>query len=142
MNFLNLKKILFFTPLLFLTVLLNGCLFNSTVTESTRVISVNFYSDNCLDCNDLKGKLIRMSFKFTLSPIVFLTYDKTSDKTKVDSEEKLKQAGIINEAHRDDGLRYAILYNAKTKEKLAQIDALDNETIIEDKIKNAIESVK
>jgi len=83
-----------------------------------------------------------MSFKFTLSPIVFILYDKTTDKSKVESEEKLKSASIIEQARKDDGLRFAILYNAKTKTKISEIDALESEEIIENKIKNAIESVK
>jgi hypothetical protein len=141
MNLYKIKKIFLLTFLLNFVLFLSACPFYNTVNESTKVILVSFHSDNCLDCNELKGKLSRMGFKFTLSPIVFIIYDKTTELTKVQSEEKLKGAGIIDEARKDDGLRYAILYNAKTKAKISQIDALESEESIENKIKNALESI-
>ena len=142
MNLFKLKSYILLLPLLLFGLFSSACTFNSTVNSNTKVIAVSFHSDTCQDCNELKAKMSKMSFKFTLSPVVFLVYDKTTDKTKVETEEKLKAAGIIDNARRDDGLRYAILYDAKTKAKIAQIEALDSEEVIENKIKNAIENAK
>lgn len=142
MNFDKIKKIFLFTTLLIFALFLIACPFNNTINENTKVIIVSFHSDDCSDCNVLKDKMNRMKFKFILSPVVFLVYDKTTDKTKVESESQLKLAGILEAARKDDNLRTAVLYNAKTKAKISQVEALDSEDIIENKIKNAVESVK
>jgi hypothetical protein len=123
--------------ILFLTIL-GGC----KSVENTQVISIGYHSDNCDDCNTLKSKMKSMNRKFIFSPIVFIKYDKTNANTKLTSEEKLKEWHMLEIAQRDDGLKYVILYDAKSKQTLKKIDYNDDADLIKSKIDQSLAATR
>ncbi len=83
-----------------------------------------------------------MNSKFARDPIVFIKYDKTSTSTINDAQDELKQWGMLDVAKKDDGLKYVILYNARTKEKITQINYDDDEQQVAAKIEEALRKIK
>jgi len=114
----------------------------SHTAENTDVVSIGYHSDDCQDCNTLKEKMKTMNSKFASEPIVFIKYDKTNASTIKDAQDELKQWGMLDVAKKDDGLKYVILYNARTKEKISQINYDDDEQQMATKIEEALRKVK
>lgn len=107
--------------------------------ENTKVISIGFHSDDCADCNALKSKMKKMNRAFFTSSIVFIKYDKTNAKSKAKSGAKLAKWGMLKIAQDVEGLKKVILYDAKTKAKIVQLDYTDSVDELERKIKEALE---
>jgi hypothetical protein len=122
----------------FLLALLGGC----KSLERTQVISIGYHSDNCEDCNTLKSKMKSMNRKFFFSPIVFIKYDKTNANTKLAAEGKLDKWNMLEIAQRDDGLKYVILYDAKSKQTLEKIAYSDEVELIKSKIERTLAATK
>ncbi len=126
----------------FLVCVFTGILLSSATTlheaKKVNIISVGYHSDHCADCNALKAKMKKMNMKFLSSPIVFIKYDKTSVATQKKAEKELAKWGMLEVAKRDDGLKYVILYNATTQEKLGQINYDDDIQVMEEKIRQAL----
>ncbi len=129
---MNLTKL--FLSLLILLVL-SG--FACRTKEDTRIISIGYHSDNCEDCNTLKSRMKKMNRVFLTASIVFIN-DKTTAKTKAKAEEKLKKWGMLEIAQKEGGLRKVIIYDALTKEKVAQLNYFDSEGELEKKIRRAL----
>lgn len=110
--------------------------------ENTDVISIGFHSDSCADCNALKSKMKKMNRRFFASPIVFIKYDKTNAKTQQKAEEKLERWGMLETAQQVVGLKKVILFNARTKEKIVQLDYTDSVDELEQKITDALAKAK
>ncbi len=106
--------------------------------SKVEVISIGYHSDHCEECNELKSKMKRMNRKFAFSSIIFIKYDKTSEKTKRKAEKKLLEWGMLEIARRDDGLKYVILYDATTKEKIVRLGAEDSVEELERKISSTL----
>lgn len=132
----------FLYTLTFSTLLITAVCSSCKSQQNTAVISIGYHSDNCDDCNVLKSKMKGMNRKFLLAPIVFIKYDKTTAKSKLLAEKKLAKWGILDMAKRDDGLKYVILYDRESKEKLERIDYNDDSATIELKIRKALEKAK
>lgn len=130
-NFLKII-VLFLLPIAFL---LSGC---SHTIEDTDVISIGYHSDDCQDCNILMKKMKKMNVKYSSDPIVFIKYDKTSSSTLKEANEEVQKWGMLDTAKKDDGLKYVILYNALTKERIAKINYDDSEESIAAKIDEAL----
>ncbi len=128
-------KILFIG--LLIAIMVTG--FSCHSQENTKVISIGFHSDDCVDCNALKSKMKKMNRTFFTSPIVFIKYDKTNAKSHAKAEEKLRKWGMLEIAQAVDGLKKVILYDAKTKEMIVQLDYSDSVEELERKIKEALE---
>ncbi len=110
--------------------------------KSTQVISIGYHSDNCQECNTLKAKMKVMNRKFLFKPIVFIKYDKTNDKTKASAEEELAEWGMLEIAQHDDGLKYVILYDSKSKKMLQTINYNDDVDLIKSKISQALKDTR
>lgn len=76
----------------------------------------------------------KMNSKYANEPIVFLRFNKTKASTVENAEHEISKWGMLDVAKKDDGLTYVILYNAFTKEKIAQINYDDSEEVIASKI--------
>ncbi len=126
----------FIAPILFL-ILITG--FSCHSQENTKVISIGFHSDDCTDCNTLKSKMKKMNRAFFTSAIVFIKYDKTNSKSQAKAEEKLKKWGMLETAQQVEGLKKVILYDAKTKEMIVQLDYSDSVDELKRKINSALE---
>jgi thiol-disulfide isomerase/thioredoxin len=114
----------------------------SHTAENTDVIYIGYHSDACADCNTLKDKMKKMNSKYANEPIVFLKFDKTKASTVKDAEQEISKWGMLDVAKKDDGLKYVILYNAFTKEKIVLINYDDSEEIIASKIDGALKKAK
>ena len=134
---MQLKIIILIVSLSFIG--LNTC---SNKSKNTKIVSIGFHSDDCNECNVLKSKMKKMNRKFLLSPIVFIKYDHTSEKSKKRAEKKLKKIGFWEIAQQEKGLKHVNLYNAKTKEKIVRLNDTDSVEILEEKISNALSSVE
>lgn len=109
---------------------------------STEVIAIGYHDDACEECNVLKSKMMRINLVqgFLLQqPIVFIKYDKTSEDSRLNAEDKLHQAEMYEIAKRDNGLRYVILYDAETKETLDSLHWDDTPEELTRKVEAAIE---
>jgi hypothetical protein len=124
--------------LLLVVALLNSC----KTQKNVNVISIGYHSDNCADCNALKLKMKAMNRKFFFEPIVFIKYDKTNQNSKIRAERKLREWQMLSIAHRDDGLKYVILYAAKSKKVIQRINFDDKPDVIEVKIDDALRQAK
>lgn len=118
--------------------LLSSCAGQPQVTDRTRVISIGYHSEQCVECKELQAKMRRMNVRFALAPIVFIKYDKTTPETRAASEDRLEAVGMLDVAHRDDSLRKVILYDAQTRETIATINASDPVPVIREKISAAL----
>ena len=127
------------TPVLLLSLLLlSSCAGQPDVTARTRVISIGYHSEECAECEVLQAKMRRMNIRFSLAPILFVKYDKTTEETRTAAESRLEAIGMLETARRDDGLRKVILYDAQTREQIDVILADDAVTVIRQKIADAL----
>jgi hypothetical protein len=107
-------------------------------TNDTKIVSIGYHSDNCDDCNTLKSKMKKMNRKFLLSPIVFIKYDHTTNKSKTKAEEKLQKLGFLEIAQKEEGLKHVVLYDSKSKEQIVRLDYNDSVEVLEQKISGAL----
>ena len=120
--------------LLISLVLLSSCAGQPGVPDRTRVISIGYHSEDCVECEVLQGRMRRMNIRFAFAPILFIKYDKTTPESRAAAESRLETIGMLETARRDDGLRKVILYDARTRDQIDIIHASDPIPVIRRKI--------
>lgn len=101
-------------------------------------VVIEYYDKYTPDCQKLHHHLHQVAWVMAREPILFGTYDKTSEETLEKSKQSFIKIGFNDILKQNEGLGYAYIFRKKDRKKILKIDKNTPAQEIEKIIKNAM----
>jgi thiol-disulfide isomerase/thioredoxin len=102
--------------------------------ENARFIAVQYFAQNCPDCQELNHKMHKINWLFGRKPINFLRYDLSNPQTIQQFEAQLQNAHLGKIVRQNQQLKQVIFFDIKTQKPVLALGVQDDLRQMEGKI--------
>ncbi|MCU0445638.1 MAG: hypothetical protein MUE85_12055 [Microscillaceae bacterium] len=103
-----------------------------------RFVAVQFFAQNCPDCQELNHKMHKIHWLFGRKPIVFLRYDLSTPQTIAQSETQVQPPNLRQAIRQHQRRQSVVLFDLKTQKPVLYLTAKDDLLQMEAQIKRLL----